>query len=158
MGVFLLLRGRSHHQHAALVVAQLRHGGAGGAGDFGGGGGPVAGAVVLREELLDAKDGRMVDQVAPTATRLPPGAQSVGPQSDAVVHVLGHILLQATRGRGRGHILCIAALDSTLLAVRWKTKPIGVNILGCLTIKPVKPYVFACGAMVQNQSTTIMTE
>lgn len=82
----------------------------------------------------------MVDQVAPAAARLPSGAQSIGPQSDAVVHVLGHIILQATRGRGRSHILCVAALDSTLLAVCWKAKPIYIKILDCLTTRAIKPY------------------
>lgn len=63
----------------------------------------------------------MVDQVAPAAARLPPRAQGVGPQGNAVVHIQGRIFLEATRGRGGGHVFGIAALNSTLLAVSWKT-------------------------------------
>lgn len=106
-------------RRAALVVAELRGGGARGAERLDGRRGPVTRAVVLREELADAQQRRVVGEVAVAAPRRPPRAEGVGSQRRAVVHGVGRragLIGQATRGRRGSHILRVAALDPTLLA------------------------------------------
>lgn len=140
MGILLSLAGRARGQHAALIVAQLGHDWPGGARGLGRGGGPVAGAVVLGEELLDTEHGRVVDQVAPAAARRAAGTQGVGAQGNAVVHIGWGVFLETTRGRGRGHVLRIAALDPALLAVccRGKKQGTGVTCLSLPTTSETK--------------------
>lgn len=119
VGVLLVLPGGALGQRAALVVAQLRGDGPRGAGRLGRRRGPVAGAVVLREELPDAQQRGVVGEVAVAAAGRAARALRVGAQRCAEVHV-GHraaLVMQATGGRCGGHVLRVAALDPTLLAV-----------------------------------------
>lgn len=97
-----------------LIVTRLGFEGTCGVG--GAESGPVAGAVPLGEELTDAEDGRVEDEIAAATACGAAGTAGVGAQCRAGVPRLQRLPLVAAEVRRGGHVLRIAVVDLALLA------------------------------------------
>lgn len=98
MSILFLLSRRARGEHPAFIAADVHHWWLGSAWCFSRRRWAVAGAVVLCKELFNTEYSGVVHQVPSTAMSCATRTQRVGPQSNAVVHIWKHLLLQATGG------------------------------------------------------------